>query len=258
MEEDERERARELISQQRTLLTEVAEGRRGPDDAEAEYKQTHLELRALLAKDTLPCFCPWGSVKPWAFGGYQDWSAELDRFAAPLRELLEPEPRPAWRLVLYRRNGGPGDLPFDEEFEESLSEEKWAVLDISLRQELAVHGTALLSNGRKCHPMPCGGRRHPQPSVSMYKIKEGAPGGRAVLRVFFETAPERELETRTAQTAWSLSPSRTRWLANQIWPLVLVAGTAIVIASIASSMLHTTRINARGEASLRQRASRAR
>jgi len=54
----------------------------------------------------------------------------------------------------------------------------------------------------------------------------------------------RELETRTAQTAWSLSPSRTRWLANQIWPLVLVAGTAICIASIASSMLHATRINA--------------
>jgi hypothetical protein len=53
----------------------------------------------------------------------------------------------------------------------------------------------------------------------------------------------RELETRTAQTAWSLSPSRTRWLAHQIWPIMLVVGAAVTVAAIASGMLYTTRAN---------------
>lgn len=190
MEKHDRERARELIARQRDLLAAVAEGRRAPDEADAEYKRTHVELRALLARHTLPCFCPWGSVKPWAYGGYGDWPAEIERMATPLRDIIEPPERTVWRLVLYRRNGDPDDLPFDQEFEASLSQEKWAVLDASLREELAQHGTTLLTNQKKSHPMPCPGVHRPQPSVDMYKIREAASSGRVVLRVFFETAAE--------------------------------------------------------------------
>lgn len=42
----------------------------------------------------------------------------------------------------------------------------------------------------------------------------------------------RELEDRTAQTAWSLFASRTRWLAHQIAPIALLLGLAMVLASV--------------------------
>ncbi|MBA2631382.1 MAG: hypothetical protein H0U86_00010 [Chloroflexi bacterium] len=44
----------------------------------------------------------------------------------------------------------------------------------------------------------------------------------------------RELEARTASTAWSLNGSRVRWLARQVWPVGLVLGTAIVLAALAA------------------------
>ena len=42
----------------------------------------------------------------------------------------------------------------------------------------------------------------------------------------------RELEARTAQTAWSLNGSRVRWLARQIAPIAIVLGTGIVLAAL--------------------------
>lgn len=42
----------------------------------------------------------------------------------------------------------------------------------------------------------------------------------------------RELETRTAQTAWSLNPSRLRWLLRQIAPVALLLGAAITFAAL--------------------------
>lgn len=51
----------------------------------------------------------------------------------------------------------------------------------------------------------------------------------------------RELESGTAQTAWSISPSRWMWLARQLWPVLLVVGTAVAIAAMSASLLHETR-----------------
>jgi hypothetical protein len=42
----------------------------------------------------------------------------------------------------------------------------------------------------------------------------------------------RELEARTAQTAWSLSASRVRWLAHQVGPIALVLGTVMILAAL--------------------------
>jgi len=45
----------------------------------------------------------------------------------------------------------------------------------------------------------------------------------------------RELEARTAQTAWSLDGSRNRWLARQVGPVVLVLGAAMSFAALAAA-----------------------
>jgi hypothetical protein len=44
----------------------------------------------------------------------------------------------------------------------------------------------------------------------------------------------RELEARTASTAWSLNGSRSRWLNRQIWPIGLVVGATVVFAATAA------------------------
>lgn len=53
----------------------------------------------------------------------------------------------------------------------------------------------------------------------------------------------RELESGTAQTAWSLSPSRWKWLLRQMWPVLIVGGVALAIAALSASVLHETRTN---------------
>ena len=52
----------------------------------------------------------------------------------------------------------------------------------------------------------------------------------------------RELETRTAQTAWALAPSRRRWFGRQLWPVLLVVGGALAFAAVAATALVTTRL----------------
>jgi hypothetical protein len=47
----------------------------------------------------------------------------------------------------------------------------------------------------------------------------------------------RELETGTAQTAWSLDASRVRWLRRRLWPMALVAGLAVGLAATATELL---------------------
>src|SRR6266480_3728272 len=42
----------------------------------------------------------------------------------------------------------------------------------------------------------------------------------------------RELEARTAQTAWSLNPSRTRWLMRQVAPVGLLLGLLMTLAAL--------------------------
>ncbi len=44
----------------------------------------------------------------------------------------------------------------------------------------------------------------------------------------------RELEARTAQTAWSLFPSRASWLARQLAPVALVLGPGVALAAFAA------------------------
>jgi hypothetical protein len=51
----------------------------------------------------------------------------------------------------------------------------------------------------------------------------------------------RELEGRTAQTAWSLFGSRRRWLIRQVAPVLLVLGIAVSFAALAASILEGTR-----------------
>jgi hypothetical protein len=51
----------------------------------------------------------------------------------------------------------------------------------------------------------------------------------------------RELESRTAQTAWGLAASRWRWLARQLWPVVLVIAATVAFAAFAVSALEATR-----------------
>lgn len=51
----------------------------------------------------------------------------------------------------------------------------------------------------------------------------------------------RELEARTAQTAWALAASRRRWFGRQLWPILLVLGVTVAFAATAASILSTTR-----------------
>jgi hypothetical protein len=51
----------------------------------------------------------------------------------------------------------------------------------------------------------------------------------------------RELESRTAQTAWALAASRRLWLARQLWPVVLVIAVTVAFAAFAVSALEATR-----------------
>ena len=52
----------------------------------------------------------------------------------------------------------------------------------------------------------------------------------------------RELEARTAQTAWSLFPSRAMWLIRQLTPVVLVLGLSLVFAAFAATPVAADRV----------------
>jgi len=51
----------------------------------------------------------------------------------------------------------------------------------------------------------------------------------------------RELEARTAQTAWSLSDSRLRWLIGQVAPIRVVLGVTVTFAALAAGLLEANR-----------------
>jgi len=51
----------------------------------------------------------------------------------------------------------------------------------------------------------------------------------------------RELEGRTAALAWSLSPSRTRWYAGRMLPILLVLVAASVVSALAATALEGAR-----------------
>jgi hypothetical protein len=51
----------------------------------------------------------------------------------------------------------------------------------------------------------------------------------------------RELESRTVQTAWSLSGSRLRWLMRQLAPIAILAVVAVTFAALAANGLEATR-----------------
>lgn len=55
----------------------------------------------------------------------------------------------------------------------------------------------------------------------------------------------RELETRTAQTAWALAPSRRLWMARQLWPILIVVGGTVTFAALAASSLEAARLDLR-------------
>jgi hypothetical protein len=50
----------------------------------------------------------------------------------------------------------------------------------------------------------------------------------------------RELEAGTAQTAWSVTPSRMRWLIRQLAPVLALLGVTTVFAAAAGSVLEST------------------
>ena len=51
----------------------------------------------------------------------------------------------------------------------------------------------------------------------------------------------RELESRTLQTAWSLSGSRLRWLLRQLTPIAILVLMAVTFAAFAASILEASR-----------------
>jgi hypothetical protein len=56
----------------------------------------------------------------------------------------------------------------------------------------------------------------------------------------------RELEARTAQTAWSLFPSRAMWLIRQLAPVALVLGVSVAFAAFAASPVAADRVASGG------------
>jgi hypothetical protein len=46
-----------------------------------------------------------------------------------------------------------------------------------------------------------------------------------------------EIEGRTTGMAWSLNPSRTRWLTRQVVPVALVTGLAVLLAAVAAEVI---------------------
>jgi hypothetical protein len=52
----------------------------------------------------------------------------------------------------------------------------------------------------------------------------------------------RELEARTAQTAWSLFPSRVVWLIRQLAPVALLLGVSVAFAAFAASPVAADRV----------------
>jgi hypothetical protein len=52
----------------------------------------------------------------------------------------------------------------------------------------------------------------------------------------------RELEARTAQTAWSLSGSRLRWLIRQTAPILILLGMTVSFAALAASVLEANNV----------------
>jgi hypothetical protein len=60
----------------------------------------------------------------------------------------------------------------------------------------------------------------------------------------------RELEARTAQTAWSLFPSRATWLIRQLAPVALVLGLSVAFAAFGASPVAADRAAWGGSASL--------
>lgn len=51
----------------------------------------------------------------------------------------------------------------------------------------------------------------------------------------------RELESRTAQTAWSLTPSRLRWLARQTTPVAALLGMTLAVAALVGGAVQADR-----------------
>ncbi len=190
MNENERQELRDLIDEQARLLAAIAADPSLGDDVKVEYRERHRAIRVRLPNN-LPCFCVWGSIETWQYTPHPDLQDELDRMRAPLAGLLYQEDA-RWRLALYRRNGEPADLPFLDEFALQLGDAHFDVLEASLQSELAVLGTNLLVDRRKAHTFDCKGGR-PKTAVFMHKIEEGTPSVRVVLRVFFETAPNRTI-----------------------------------------------------------------
>jgi hypothetical protein len=179
-------RITELISAQHELYAAVLAGTVTPADADPAYRPRHRELRPLLVARGRPCFCVEDSIQAWPHaysGGTVDARAVLDELLLPFGDLFHPTEQPPWTLIYYMRAGDASNLPFAD-FERSLTENEFVVLDASLRTELAVRGSNVYG-----HIWPCGGGR-PTPKVYMFKIEEGTPSLRVVLRVFYVFAPD--------------------------------------------------------------------
>lgn len=102
--------------------------------------------------------------------------------------------------------------------------------------------------GRARGPAGTGECFGPMSAWSSILSREGGPVGTAMGLLPFAAGllagvpiVARELETRTAQTAWSLNASRMRWLVRQIVPVVIVVGLAVAFAGMAASVLQAHR-----------------
>jgi hypothetical protein len=190
MDDATRLRLRDLLATQKALLSAVASGARAPNDAEADYRRVHSDLRQILTAENRNCVCPWGSVHQWAAyaGASAGWEDLLEGLIGPYEVLAADTDEAPWRLVDYLRNGDPDDIPFSE-FEASLEPHKAVILDTALRRDLAIRGPSVIDDWTRGHKMVCDAKSRPKKTVFMYKIKHGHATGEVILRVFFMTAP---------------------------------------------------------------------
>lgn len=194
MDDATRLRLRDLLATQKGLLHAVANGERAPNDADADYRRVHSELRQILTAENRNCVCPWGSVHQWAAyaGSRADWEDMLEGLVGPYEILAADSDEPPWRLLDYLRGGDPNDIPFTE-FEASLEPHKVVILAEALRRDLAFRGPSVIDDTTRGHKMDCDTKARPKKTVFMYKIKHGHATGEVVLRVFFMTAPDHGL-----------------------------------------------------------------
>lgn len=171
-----------VVAEQESLLHDVFFGERSVDEAGADYRRRHIEIKRRLTVLGSPCYCPWETLHAWL--GWVDKRCDGDVDLALSRLRLEiaghigPKPEPlTWTLIPH------SEWP---QFLKSLDAREVAILDTMLNKELAVYGMGLLNRG-KLEKCDCSTGGH----VFEYKIQIENRREAYKIRVWVETRPGR-------------------------------------------------------------------